>query len=101
MQSFFFQLLPAALIIIGVLLLACIVRAVKGPHIADRLVAVNMMTTLVSISVCILSVLFAEGYLADVALVFSMLGCLAVIVLTRVMLAGSVQESMKEEQHVD
>lgn len=97
MQTFFYNLLPAAMIVIGLLLLGCIIRTVRGPHVADRLVSINMMTTLVSISVCILSVFLAEGFLADVALIFSLLGCLAVIVLTRVL----VQKNVKEAHHVD
>ncbi len=97
MQAFFFALLPVALFVIGMLLLACIFRAVRGPHVADRLVSINMMTTLVSISVCILAVLLSEGYLADVSLLFSLLGCLAVIVLTRIL----IQKTGKEDHHVD
>lgn len=93
MSEFYGHFLWIALGIIALLLLGCILRAVLGPHTADRLVAVNMMTTLVSISVCVLSFLLREGYLTDVALIFSLLGCLAVIVLTR---ALAVREQPSE-----
>ena len=35
------------LIILAVMLLLCLIRAVIGPRIADRLVSVNMMGTMI------------------------------------------------------
>ena len=32
-----------ALIVIGVLLLFCLIRAIRGPRIADRVISINMM----------------------------------------------------------
>ena len=52
-----------ALGIMGVLLLCCLVRAIMGPRIADRIIAINMMGTLVVMIICILSFLMREGYL--------------------------------------
>ena len=42
-----------ALGIMGVLLLCCLVRAIMGPRIADRIIAINMMGTLVVMIICI------------------------------------------------
>ena len=53
-------LYTAALVVIGLLLLACLVRAIRGPRIADRVIAVNMMGTLIVITICILSFLMNE-----------------------------------------
>lgn len=55
-----------ALIVIGVLLLFTLIRAIRGPRIADRIIAVNMMGTLVVITICVLAFLMNEGYLVDV-----------------------------------
>ena len=87
MMNLYIHLLWGAMVILALLIFCCILRAVLGACVADRLVAVNMMTTLVSIGICILTFLFAEGYLADIALIFSLLGCLGVIVLTRVFIS--------------
>ena len=73
-----------ALIVIGVLLLFTLIRAIRGPRIADRIIAVNMMGTLVVITICVLAFLMNEGYLVDVAIVYTMLSFLAVVLLTRV-----------------
>ena len=45
--------------------LIALVRAVIGPRIADRLVSVNMMGTMIMCIIVILGVVLEEGYLAD------------------------------------
>ena len=74
----------AILVVQAVLLLLCLLRAVVGPRIADRLVAVNMITTMVTVMIAILAVLKNEGYLVDICLIYAMISFLAVVVLTRI-----------------
>ena len=74
----------AALVVLGILLFACLIRAIRGPRIADRVIAINMMGTLIVIIICVLSFLMSEGYLVDVAIVYTMLSFLAVVLLTKV-----------------
>ena len=62
--------------ILGLFLLACLTRAIIGPRIADRLIAINMMGTLIVIIICILAFLMGEGYLVDVAIIYVMLSFL-------------------------
>ena len=61
------------LIILAIMLMLCLVRAVIGPRIADRLVAVNMMGTMIMCMIVILGVVMNEGYLADIALIYAMI----------------------------
>jgi len=70
--------------VLAVMLVLCLIRAVIGPRIADRLVAVNMMGTMVMVSIAILAVLKNEGYLVDICLIYAMISFLAVVVLTRI-----------------
>lgn len=49
------------LIVIGVLLLFCLIRAIRGPRIADRVISINMMGTLIVITICVLAFLMNEG----------------------------------------
>ena len=72
------------LVILAVMLIACLIRAIIGPRIADRLVAVNMLTTMVMAIVSILAVIMEEGYLVDICLIYAMISFLAVVVLTKV-----------------
>ena len=85
-----------ALIVIGVLLLFTLIRAIRGPRIADRIIAVNMMGTLVVITICVLAFLMNEGYLVDVAIVYTMLSFLAVVLLTKVYM-GVYRQKRKDK----
>ena len=86
-----------SLVIIGVLLLACLLRAIRGPRIADRVIAVNMMGTLIVISICILSFLMNEGWLVDIAMIYTMLSFLAVVLLTKVYM-GIYREKRRQRE---
>lgn len=70
--------------ILALLTILCLIRAVKGPTIADRLVAVNMMGTIVMVIIAILALLMKEDYLVDICLIYAMISFLAVVVLTKV-----------------
>ena len=73
-----------ALIFLAIMTFFCLIRAVKGPRTADRIVAVNMMGTMVMVIIAILALLLKEGYLVDICLIYAMISFLAVIVLTKV-----------------
>ncbi len=72
------------LIILALMLFVCLIRAVKGPRIADRIVAVNMMGTMVMVTIAVLSLLLKEGFLIDICLIYAMVSFLAVIVISKV-----------------
>lgn len=79
-HSFFIALL----ILFSFMLLICLIRAVKGPRVADRLMAVNMMGTMVMVMISILALLLKEGYLVDLCLIYAMISFLAVVVISKV-----------------
>ena len=72
------------LVVLAILFLFCLIRAIIGPRIADRLVAVNMIGTMVMVSICILAVIMDAGYLVDICLIYAMISFLAIVVLTRI-----------------
>ena len=72
------------LCVLTAVMLACLIRAVKGPRYTDRLVALNMICTVVVLMVCILSYVLGESYLVDVAILYGLLNLLAVAVLSRI-----------------
>ena len=88
------------LIILAVMLFACLIRAIKGPRIADRLMAVNMMGTMVMVMIAILALLLDAGYLVDVCLVYAMISFLAVVVLSKVYI-GIYEENRQSAQNAD
>lgn len=89
-------LFTAVLIVLAILVILCLVRAVKGPRIADRVVSVNMMGTMVIVMIAILSIMLGEGYLADICIIYALISFLAVIVLTKVYMGVYVEK--KEEE---
>ena len=101
MNNAYSLLFTGSLILIGVLLLACLIRAIKGPRVADRLIAVNMMGTMIVISICILSFLMSEGYLVDIAMIYTMLSFLAVVLLTKVYMGIYHDQKHAKEEHPD
>ena len=96
MNNLYEILYTAALVIIGLLVIACLVRAIRGPRIADRVIAANMIGTLVVITICILSFVMNEGYLVDIAMIYTMLSFLAVVLLTKVYM-GIYREKHRQE----
>ena len=90
----------------ALLLLLCLVRASKGPRIADRLVAVNMMGTLVMVMIAMLAVVKNQGYLVDICLIYAMISFLAVVVLSRIYTgvyrdAKAHEKKKGEKKHAD
>lgn len=86
------------LVILAVMLILCLIRAIKGPRIADRLVAVNMMGTMVMVIISILAVIKNEGYLVDICLIYAMISFLSVVVLTKVYTGVYLEAKAKKEE---
>ena len=55
--------------ILAVMVFMCLIRAIKGPRIADRIVAINMMGTMTMVIIAILAVKMDEGYLVDICII--------------------------------
>lgn len=72
------------LCVFAAMLILCLIRAVIGPKVADRLVAVNMMGTMVMVGIAVLGIVKNEGYLVDICLIYAMISFLAVVVLSRI-----------------
>ena len=88
----------AVLTVLSVLVLLCLVRAIRGPRIADRIVSINMISTLVICMICVLAMLQNQGYLADVALIYALIGFLAVVVLCKVYMGIALEKREKEKE---
>ncbi|MDD3796077.1 MAG: monovalent cation/H+ antiporter complex subunit F [Lachnospiraceae bacterium] len=91
----------AALLFLALMLVLCLIRAILGPRIADRLVAVNMMGTMVMVIIAILAIMMQEGYLVDICLIYAMISFLAVIVLSKVYMGVYLSQKRKKEEKED
>ena len=94
-------LYTAVLVVLSVLTLLCLVRAIQGPRVADRIVSINMISTLTISMICILALKLQEGYLADVALIYALIGFLAVVVLCKVYMGIALEKREKEKKEAE
>ena len=72
--------------LLGVGVLACMVRAFRGPRFTDRVVAVNMIGTITIVIMAMLSVALDADYLVDISIVYALLSFIAIVVLTRLVI---------------
>ena len=83
MEQFLYYYMYAAMCILVICVVFCIIRALKGPRITDRVVAMNVIGTIVMIVICLLSFVLDSDFLVDVALLYALLNVLIVVILCR------------------
>ena len=93
------SLYTIVLIVLVVLDFLCLVRAIKGPRIADRIVAINMISTITIAMILVLVNMLGQGGLADVALIYALIGFLAVVVLCKVYMGIALEKKQKKEEN--
>ena len=77
-------LMAAAVVVLAVMIILSIIRSILGPGLSDRIIAVNMIGTMVIMVTAIFSVWLNENYLVDVCLIYAMISFLGVVVLCKV-----------------
>ena len=88
--------LEYALFALALLAVAAAAAALRGPHFTDRLVAINLLSTLTLSMICLLSVYLGEDFLMDVALIYALVSFVAVAVLSR-LITQRYRRGRKEE----
>ncbi|MCI5678554.1 MAG: monovalent cation/H+ antiporter complex subunit F [Bacteroidales bacterium] len=77
-------ILEIAMFVLACGMVLAFIRAVKGPRYTDRIVAINMIGTMTTTTIGILSAYLGETALVDVSLVYALLSFLAVVVMCHV-----------------
>lgn len=90
-ETVYHGFLLICMIVIGALIILCLLRAILGPRLADRIVSINMIGTMTIVEIAILALYMRESYLFDVCLIYAMISFLAVVVLTKIY-EGAYQE---------
>jgi len=101
MSAAYETLFMITLAILGVLLFPCLLRAIRGPRIADRVVGINMIGTIIIMMIAILALMLEEGYLVDIAVIYAMLSFLAVVVLVKIYIGVYRAQKIEEEERHD
>ena len=91
-----YRFLVIALCLLGVAVLCCLVRAIRARRYTDRIVALNVICTLVILLICMLSYVLGEDYLVDVAILYALLNLLAIALPSRI--AVTRHRRRKEEK---
>lgn len=86
------------LVILCILLLCIFIRVVRGPRIADRIMGINMMGTVVIAMLSIVAVIQQESYLIDICIIYAVISFLAVVVLAKVYMGVYRERHLKAEK---
>jgi multicomponent Na+:H+ antiporter subunit F len=78
------KLLIFSILFLSATIFICMFRAIKGPTAADRLIAVNVISTKTIVLILIVSFLLHETYFVDVAIVYALISFLSSIVIAKV-----------------
>ena len=76
------------LIIIGVAIILCILRMLKGPTASDRAIAVDTLTTIVVALLVLLGFFFKRYIYLDVSLVYSVISFVGLVAIARFLEKG-------------
>lgn len=88
----------SAMTVLAILIICTLIRAVIGPRIADRIMAINMIGTMTIMIVLILSLKMKEDYLLDIGSVYAMISFLAVVILSKVYMGVHLENSRRKKQ---
>ncbi len=91
-------ILIIAMLVLSVSLFFCLVRAVKGPRMTDRLVAVNIISINGIVLILLLGAFLHDNQFTDIALVYTLLSFLAIIALARNMLVRKARKEKEKEK---
>ncbi|MCR5006669.1 MAG: sodium:proton antiporter [Clostridiales bacterium] len=101
-QTAYQYLYGGALIWLAILGGMMLIRSIIGPRITDRILAINMIGTMVICSIAILSRRLGESYLVDVALIYAMVSFISVLILAMIYIPvmkkrGRFEKEVREE----
>lgn len=88
MGSWFDLFLIGILFLLTAGLFFSLLRAIRGPRMADRILGINMTGSLTTAAIGVLAVLLKQSWLLDVCLIYCMISFLAVVVLAKISIAS-------------
>lgn len=92
MDSWFDYLLVGVLLLLTAGLFFSLLRAIRGPRMADRILGINMTGSLTTAAIAVLAIYLDQSWLLDVCLIYCMISFLAVVVLAKVSIASHEEQ---------
>lgn len=84
LEQAYSYLFIGTLICLGIAAFAALIRSITGKTMISRFIGTNILSTITLIAICVLAIFFEEAYLPDVAIVFALLSCIAVMLLCKI-----------------
>lgn len=84
---------------LGIGILLSLIRAIRGPRMADRVMGINMIGTMTLLTIAALALYLKESWLLDVSLLYGMISFLAVAVLALMRIDRQKTENMEEDTY--
>ena len=84
------------LVLLTVVIFGYFIRTVLGPHFADRILAVNSISTVVMLFISFIAVMQGENYIVDMALIYAVLGFVSVVILCKAYLRSHHKEKTND-----
>ena len=92
MNAWFDYLLIGILFLLTAGLFFFLLRAIRGPRMADRILGINMTGSLTTAAIAVLAIYLDQSWLLDVCLIYCMISFLAVVVLAKVSIASHEEQ---------
>ena len=94
-------ILIGGIALLALLLLFCIIRRIRGPRIADRILSINMAGTMVISAIVFMSAILKDPRLIDIGLLYAMISFLAVVVFSRIYRGEYLSLKDDERQEIE
>ena len=92
MNAWFDYLLIGILFLLTAGLFFSLLRAIRGPRMADRILGISMTGSLTTAAIAVLAIYLDQSWLLDVCLIYCMISFLAVVVLAKVSIASHEEQ---------
>ena len=90
-----------AIIAIAVLIIISLIRTITGKLTADKIIGLNMTSTLTVLAMIILTALLGEDYIADIAIIYVMLSFISILILAKIYINLYNLRNDKEDEKND
>ncbi|SCY49817.1 monovalent cation/H+ antiporter complex subunit F [Alkaliphilus peptidifermentans] len=75
---------------LAIMTFVCLYRAYKGPTSADRVIAINVIATKVTVLIVLLAMMTDQDSFVDVAIVYAMMGFITTVCVSKYMEKGKL-----------
>ena len=99
MEKSFQMLYLVILFVLGTGILFSLIRAIRGPRMADRIMGINMLGSQTLLAIAVLALYLKESWLLDVSLIYGMISFLAVAVLAMTRINRTGAKDAEEEPY--